>query len=88
MLKRIIYKWGSQPKRSLKFFLAGLGGFALAALLIGIGYYYHFSFQIAGILIGIPAFLVAIYGYVGLFANRFAQVLDQTGVDKDNDPFA
>jgi hypothetical protein len=85
MFKPLIYKLGSHPKRSLKRFFRGLALFVLAVVLITIGYYTHYSIQIMGIVILIPALFFAGWGYSGIFANRFSQVLKDMG-PKNHDP--
>ncbi|MBQ4834329.1 hypothetical protein J8L70_13835 [Pseudoalteromonas sp. MMG010] len=85
MLKPFIYRLGSQPKLSLKRFLRGVVLFVLAAMLIFAGYYTHFALQIIGIILLIPALILAAWGYSGIFANRFSQVLKDIGV-KNHDP--
>ncbi|KTF15023.1 hypothetical protein [Pseudoalteromonas sp. H103] len=85
MLKQLIYRLGSNPKLSLKRFFRGLALFVLAVIFISIGYYTHFSLQIIGIVILTPALFFAAWGYSGIFANRFSQVLKDMG-PKNHDP--
>ncbi|QPB81769.1 hypothetical protein CWC22_001600 [Pseudoalteromonas rubra] len=74
-MRRIIYRLGSHPKRSLRFFLYGLALFALSVVLIALGYVYQAWLQLPGLIILAIALGVAGYGYLGIFANRFSQVL-------------
>ncbi|MCG7537774.1 hypothetical protein [Pseudoalteromonas sp. OOF1S-7] len=74
-MRRLIYRLGSHPKRSLRFFLCGLALFALSATLIVLGYFYQAWLQLPGLLLLALALGVAGYGYLGIFANRFSQVL-------------
>ncbi|GAA59715.1 hypothetical protein P20652_1579 [Pseudoalteromonas sp. BSi20652] len=85
MLKQLIYRLGSNPKLSLKRFFRGLALFVLAVIFISIGYYTHYSLQIIGVISLIPALFFAGWGYCGIFANRFSQVLKDMG-PKHHDP--
>ncbi|MBH0056896.1 hypothetical protein I6F65_07970 [Pseudoalteromonas sp. SWXJZ94C] len=85
MLKPIIYRLGSNPKLSLKRFFRGLALFVLAVIFISIGYYTHYSLQIIGVVILVPALFFAAWGYSGIFANRFSQVIKGIG-PKNHDP--
>lgn len=87
-LTKILYRLGSEPKLSLKRFLLGVALFVISASTIGYGYFYHHLFQIAG-LITLPfALFFAIYGYLGIFANRFSQVISaNTQTKPDHDIF-
>lgn len=77
-VKHLMFKLGSQPKKSLRFFLIGIGLFLVSMSLIALGYVYSHYFQIAGLVILPFAFVTAIYGYIGIFANRLSQFLDQS----------
>ncbi|MFY8273814.1 hypothetical protein AAEU32_06775 [Pseudoalteromonas sp. SSDWG2] len=76
--KALVYRLGSQPKLSLKRFFIGIGLFAVAVALIYIGYRYEPLWQIPGLVVLAPALFFAIWGYIGIFANRFAQVISVT----------
>ncbi|MBE0458947.1 hypothetical protein NDQ71_13250 [Pseudoalteromonas sp. KG3] len=86
MLKQLIYRLGSEPKLSLKRFLRGLALFVLAVIFIALGYYTHFSLQIIGLVILAIALFFAAWGYLGIFANRFSQVLDRQSSRTEEDP--
>ena len=73
--KQLIYRLGSEPKISLKRFLSGIGLFVVSAALISFGYYHSHYFQIAGLVLLPVALFFAIYGYLGIFANRFSQFI-------------
>ncbi|MDW7551460.1 hypothetical protein HUZ36_19775 [Pseudoalteromonas sp. McH1-7] len=92
MSKALIYRLGSNPKRSLKFFLFGLCDVILAAILIALGYYQDHRFQIAGLFILPIGLCSAFYGYIGIFANRFSQVIEarekRRQTLRNQDPFA
>ena len=73
--KHFIYRLGSTPKLSLKRFLIGLCLFILSAAFIMYGYFKEPLYQLVGLTLLVPALFFAIYGYIGLFANRFSQVI-------------
>jgi len=85
MLKSLIYSLGSNPKLSLKRFFRGVALFVLAVIFIFLGYYSHYSLQIIGVVILLPALFFAAWGYSGIFANRFSQVLKNIE-PKNHDP--
>lgn len=85
MLKSLIYSLGSNPKLSLKRFFCGVALFVLAVIFIFLGYYSHYSLQIIGVVILVPALFFAAWGYSGIFANRFSQVLKNIE-PKNHDP--
>ncbi len=74
-VRNLIYKLGSNPKRSVKYFIAGLLLCCVAGGFIALGYYHHHLYQVIGLAIALPAILIMAYGYLGIFANRFAQVI-------------
>ena len=75
--KHTIYRLGSQPKLSLRRFLCGLGLFLISAGLITAGYFFNHLLQVIGLSILPVALYFAIYGYLGIFANRFSQVISE-----------
>ncbi|MDP7592067.1 MAG: hypothetical protein QF552_05105 [Litorilituus sp.] len=83
---------GQDPRRSLAIFLRGLGLFVFGLLCIALGYYYHHLWQLVGLVVIALASIIAIWGYVGIFANRWFTILNRTQVnqslsaknDKDN----
>ncbi|MGJ8485697.1 hypothetical protein [Pseudoalteromonas sp. PAR1] len=85
MLKKWVFRLGSDPKLSLKRFLRGLALFVLAVIFIAIGYYGPAFFQLIGLVVLAIALFFAGWGYLGIFANRFAQVLERSS-PKDHDP--
>ena len=90
-MKATIYRLGSHPKRSLKFFLSGLALVIIAAVLIYLGYNHTHWLQLAGLIVLVPGLGCAFYGYLGIFANRFSQVIEareqRRQALKQNDPF-
>ena len=85
MLKKWVFRLGSDPKLRLKRFLCGLALFVLAVIFIATGYYGPAILQLIGLLILAIALFFAAWGYLGIFANRFAQVLERAS-PKDDDP--
>ncbi|TQF72970.1 hypothetical protein [Pseudoalteromonas luteoviolacea] len=75
MFTQLIYRLGSNPKRSLKFFFTGIGIFVCAMGLFALGQYHDPVWQKVGLAVLFPALGIAGYGYVGIFANRFSQVI-------------
>lgn len=75
MLARLLYKLGGNPKRSVKLFVTGLLLAAVSGGFIALGYYREHWYQIIGLALAFPALLIMTYGYIGILANRFAQVI-------------
>ena len=76
-MNNLLAKLGQNPKRSLSLFLIGLGLFSVGLGFIAIGYFYHHSWQMLGLLILAFACVVAMWGYLGLFANRWFHILNR-----------
>ncbi|WP_018691354.1 hypothetical protein [Algicola sagamiensis] len=85
MLKPLIYRLGANPKRSLKVFLIGLLLFAVGAGAIVYGYFHEAYWQLLGLILLVPAIGLAAIGYLGIFANRFAQVMKRVPPRRAND---
>ena len=77
MALRLLYRLGANVHRSWRIFALGLALAALAGLSIYYGYYNHFHFQTLGLVILVPAVLCTAYGYLGILANRWAQIIEQ-----------
>ena len=75
---KLLEKLGQNPQHSLTLFLRGLGLFIIGLSFIALGYFYHHLWQIIGIMTLILACLLAVYGYVGIFANRWLNILYRT----------
>jgi len=74
----LLEKLGQNPKNSLKLFLRGIGLFFVAVLFIAFGYFYHHLWQMVGIVVLILACAFSLWGYVGMFANRWLNILYRT----------
>lgn len=77
MLKNLIFKLGSDPHKSWSDFRLGLGIFVVGVALLYVGAVYWIWLQIPGIAILALGFAIAAKGYLGIFANRFAQTLNR-----------
>ncbi|MEY8215793.1 MAG: hypothetical protein RPR97_15080 [Colwellia sp.] len=76
-MNNLLAKLGQDPKRSLSLFLRGLGLFVIGLLFITLGYFYHYLWQVIGIIILIIACMIAAWGYLGIFANRWFNILNK-----------
>ena len=76
-MNNLLAKLGQDPQRSLSIFLTGLGLFALGLIFIAIGYFNHHLWQVVGLIILAFACLIAAWGYVGMFANRWFNILNR-----------
>ena len=74
----LLEKLGQDPQRSMQRFLCGLGLFVFGAGLIFLGLYQSHIWQIIGITVLALGCLIAIYGYIGLFANRLYHIVNRT----------
>lgn len=77
MLKNLIYKLGADPHRSWASFKTGLGIFVAGVVLLLTGAAYWMWLQIPGVVCMVIGFFFVARGYVGIFANRFAQTLNR-----------
>lgn len=76
-MNSLLAKLGQDPKRSLSIFLRGLGLFILGLFFIAIGYFNHHLWQIIGLIIITFACLIAAWGYLGIFANRWFNIINK-----------
>lgn len=83
-MNNLLAKLGQDPTRSLTIFLRGLGLFALGLMFIAIGYFNHHLWQVLGIVIIVFACLIAAWGYLGIFANRWFNILNHHKPNKKN----
>ena len=77
-MNKILEKLGQNPQRSLTLFLRGLGLFIIGLVFVGLGYFYHHLWQVIGIVVLIISCLIAAWGYLGIFANRWLNILYKT----------
>ncbi len=75
---KLLEKIGQNPQYSLTLFLRGLGLFVIGLLFVALGYFYHHLWQIVGIITLALACLLAAWGYLGIFANRWLNILYRT----------
>jgi predicted MFS family arabinose efflux permease len=76
-MMNFLAKLGQDPQRSLSIFLRGLGFFVVGLLFIAFGYFNHHLWQVFGIIIIAVSCLIAAWGYLGIFANRWFNILDR-----------
>jgi hypothetical protein len=75
---KLLEKIGQNPQYSLTLFLRGLGLFVIGLTFVTLGYFYHHLWQIIGIITLVLACLLSAYGYLGIFANRWLNILYRT----------
>lgn len=71
---KILEKLGQNPQRSLSIFMRGLDLFVIGILFIFGGHYFHYYWQVIGVCFLVFAILFAVYGYIGMFANRLLHI--------------
>lgn len=81
-MNNLLAKLGQDPKRSLAIFIRGLGLFVFGMLFIGLGYYHHHLWQVVGLVIIACACVIAAWGYLGIFANRWFNILNKRKLRK------
>lgn len=77
LLKRVLWRLGSDPLKSWANFKIGLMFFVCGAALIYAGLVLWIGLQIAGIIGLVIGSGFAFVGYVGIFANRFYHALNR-----------
>ena len=75
---KLLEKLGQDPERSLMLFLRGLGLFVLGLGFVALGYFYHYFWQVIGVIVLGLACIVSAWGYLGIFANRWLNILYRT----------
>ncbi len=83
-MNNLLAKLGQDPKRSLSIFLTGLGLFILGLFFIAIGYFNHHLWQVVGLILIVFACIIAAWGYLGIFANRWFNILNKPNLNKRN----
>jgi len=76
-MNKLLAKLGQDPARSLTIFLRGLGLFSLGLLFIAIGYFYHYLWQVLGLILIALGCMISAWGYLGIFANRWFNILNR-----------
>ncbi|WP_416306837.1 hypothetical protein [Neptunicella sp. SCSIO 80796] len=76
-IRNLVYRAGANPRKSWRLFIIGLGIFALGVLFILFGAQQYYLLQIPGLVLLLTGFLIAAWGYFGIFANRFSQLLNR-----------
>ena len=84
----LLAKSGHNPKRSLSIFLSGLGLFTVGLVFIAIGYFYHHIWQIIGLFILAFACAITAWGYLGIFANRWFNILNRILLNNRKEPIS
>ena len=74
-MKALLEKLGQDPHYSLTLFIRGLGLFVIGLLFVALGYFHHHLWQVIGIIILCLACLLAAWGYLGIFSNRWLNIL-------------
>lgn len=77
-MNNLLAKLGQDPRRSLSIFLRGLGLFIIGLIFIAMGYFNHHLWQVLGIIMLAIACLIAAWGYLGIFANRWYNILNKS----------
>lgn len=76
MMKNLFFRLGSHPHLSWARFKKGLGLFVAGVVLLYAGAIYWIWLQIPAVFLLGLGFALAAYGYLGIFANRFSQTLN------------
>ncbi|WKE65868.1 hypothetical protein PVT67_01010 [Gallaecimonas kandeliae] len=76
-MRQLLYRLGSNPRRSLRRFLSGFGLFMLGLFFIYMGAKGQPLLQVPGLVLGGGGFGLAAWGYLGIFCNRLSQFLDR-----------
>lgn len=84
-MKNLLAKLGQNPKHSLTIFLRGFGLFVLGLIFIYIGYHHHHLWQVVGLFLVALSCLIAAWGYLGIFANRWFNILNRQNPNSRND---
>jgi hypothetical protein len=87
-LRDIIYTAGQKPALSWSRFKHGLLIFALGTVILLASQHFSELLYWPGFFVVVVGFIVAMRGYWGLFANRFAQLIEQKALNAKRDPYA
>lgn len=73
----ILYKLGQNPTKSFRYFLSGLVLFAIGLGLVYSGVAFSQNIQLIGLGLVALGCLLAIWGYVGIFASRLLTLMNK-----------
>ena len=76
-MNKLLEKLGSNPQQSLRIFLRGLALFIVGIIFISLGYFYHYLWQVLGIIFFFFFCSVAAWGYLGIFASRLTKIFSR-----------
>lgn len=79
MFKDILFRLGSDPHKSWSIFQKGLLVFVLGVCFTLAGAKWWVWLQIPGVIFLAIGLIIAARGYLGIFANRFSQTLNELG---------
>jgi hypothetical protein len=88
MLRNILIQAGQNPSLSWKRFRMGIVVFVLGAATLYMSQRVNTNLYWPGAFIVVVGFGISMWGYWGIFANRFAHLLYQRQINAANDPFA
>lgn len=82
-LQRILVRLGENPKRSVRFFIAGLVMFFMGLTVIYFGAATYVWLQIPGLIVLVIGLLLSLKGYIGIFCNRLAFFRHQSKLNRE-----
>ena len=82
-LQRTLVRMGSDPKRSVRFFIAGVLTFFLGLVALYMGANVWIWWQIPGLLLLVIGVVTALKGYLGIVANRIAFFRHQAQLNRE-----
>jgi thiol:disulfide interchange protein len=85
MFRDILFRLGSDPHKSWSIFQKGLFVFVLGVCFTLAGAKWWIWLQIPGVVLLAVGLLIAAKGYLGIFANRFSQTLNQLAANAAKD---
>ena len=88
MLSSLLFNAGRDPGLSWKRFKIGMCLFAIGMSGLYFAPNVSLSLYWIGLIVLLSGFGMAMWGYWGIFANRFSRLLYQRQINQVNDPFA
>jgi hypothetical protein len=76
-MRSLLEKLGQDPRRSIALFSKGLGLFIVGVMLILLGYYQQYWWQIPGIFFLALGSAISAWAYLGIFANRLLSIFNK-----------